>query len=110
MTAPAGDPQITTDPQITKRDVARVAKLSRLEVKPGELDAFTAQLRGILAYVNLLDEVNTDGVEPMAHAIELTDVLRGDVPTPMLPREAALANAPETDGEFFLVPQILGGD
>ena len=98
------------EPQITRRDVARVAKLSRLEVKPGELAAFTSQLRAILGYVNLLGEVDTAGVEPMAHAIELRDVLREDEPTPMLPREAALANAPATDGEFFLVPQILGGD
>ena len=104
MPDPAADPPITTD------DVAHVAKLSRLEVKPGELEAFTAHLRGILGYVNLLGEVETDGVEPMAHAIELRDVFRADVGTPMLPRGAALANAPETDGEFFLVPQILGGD
>ena len=52
----------------------------------------------------------TDDVEPMAHAIDVRDVLRDDVVTPMLPRDAALANAPATDGEFFLVPQILGGD
>ena len=95
---------------VTADDVRRVARLSRLEVKPGELDAFTQQLRAIVGYVHLLDEVDTDGVEPMAHAIALKDVLRDDVTTPMLPRDAALANAPETDGEFFLVPQILGGD
>ncbi len=101
--------QPAVNPQISRDDVARAARLSRLEVKPGELDAFTAQLRAILGYVHLLDEVDTADVEPMAHAIELRDVLREDVPTPMLPREAALSNAPATDGEFFLVPQILGG-
>ena len=102
-------PEPAANPQITRRDVARVAKLSRLEVPPEQLREFTAQLRAILGYVNLLDEVDTAGVEPMAHAIEVRDVLREDVPTPMLPREAALANAPAADAEFFLVPQILGG-
>jgi len=109
MSEPAAAPSIARK-SISRKDVARVAKLSRLEMKPGELDAFTAQLRAILGYVHLLDEVNTDGVEPMAHAIDVRDVLREDVPTPMLPRDAALANAPATDGDFFLVPQILGGE
>ncbi|MFH5802592.1 Asp-tRNA(Asn)/Glu-tRNA(Gln) amidotransferase subunit GatC [Alienimonas sp. DA493] len=98
------------NPQITRKEVARVAKLSRLALKPNELNAFTAQLRAILGYVHLLDEVDTADVEPMAHAIDVRDVLREDVPTPMLPREAALANAPASDGECFLVPQILGGE
>ena len=103
------DPTPAAD-DVTREDILRVARLSRLEVKPGEVEAFTRQMRAILGYVHLLDEVDTDGVEPMAHAIHLTDVLRDDAGTPMLPREAALANAPQTDGEFFLVPQILGGD
>ena len=109
---PADDPAPPSprDAPISRDDVLRVAKLSRLAIKPGELDAFTGSLRAILSYVNLLGEVDVSGVEPMAHAIELTDVLREDVATSMLPREAALANAPATDGEFFLVPQILGGD
>ena len=103
-------PQPRDEPQITREDVVRVAKLSRLALKPAEVKAFTAQLKAIVGYVNLLDEVDTEGVEPMAHAIEVRDVLREDVPTPMLPREAALANAPATDGDYFLVPQILGGE
>ena len=97
-------------PEVTREDVLRVARLSRLHIESGKVEAFTQQMRAILGYVNLLGEVDTDGVEPMAHAIALKDVLRDDVPTPMLPREAALANAPATDGQFFLVPQILGGD
>ena len=95
---------------ITREDVAKVAHLSRLTLSRADLDAFTTQLRSILDYVNLLEEVDVEGVEPMAHAVELRDVLREDVVTSMLPREAALANAPQTDGEFFLVPRILGGE
>ena len=114
--APAADPpespgpSSAAQPAVTREDVLRVARLSRLAIEPGKVDAFTQQLRAILGYVNLLDEVDTAGVEPMAHAIALRDVLREDVATPMLPRGTALANAPATDGEFFLVPQILGGD
>ena len=108
--ASAAPASAAVDGGITREEVARVAHLSRLTLSKQELRDFTPQLAGILRYVALLDEVETDGVEPMAHAIELRDVLREDAVTPMLPRTAALANAPETDGEFFLVPQILGGD
>ena len=107
MPAPADNAAAAT---VTTEDVLRVARLSRLAIEPGKLEAFTQQLRAVVGYVHLLGEVDTAGVEPMAHAIALRDVLREDVGTPMLPREAALANAPQTDGEFFLVPQILGGD
>jgi aspartyl-tRNA(Asn)/glutamyl-tRNA(Gln) amidotransferase subunit C len=55
----------------------------------------------------MLNEVDTDDVEPMAHAVEVTNVLREDAVRESLPREAALANAPKTDGECFLVPPIL---
>jgi aspartyl-tRNA(Asn)/glutamyl-tRNA(Gln) amidotransferase subunit C len=66
-----------------------------------------AQLARILDYVEMLNEVDTDDVEPMAHAVEVTNVLREDAVRESLPREAALANAPKTDGECFLVPPIL---
>jgi aspartyl-tRNA(Asn)/glutamyl-tRNA(Gln) amidotransferase subunit C len=54
--------------------------------------------------------VNVEGVEPMAHAAPLHNVLRDDVAEPGLPRDAALRNAPETDGPFFKVPKVIGGD
>lgn len=89
--------------------VEKVAHLARLKLSDAEINRLTAQLGSILKYVDQLDEVDTAGVEPMAHAIEVTNVLRSDVPRPSLPREQALANAPLTDGECFLVPQILEG-
>ena len=94
-------------PQLTREEVAKVAHLSRLTLSPAELVEMTTQLAAVLNYVALLDEVDTDGVEPMAHAMERTNVLRPDEPTPMLSREHALANAPDTDGRYFTVPQIL---
>lgn len=92
---------------LTREEVAKVALLARLRLSEEELDRMTSQLGSILGYVERLAEVDTEGVEPMAHAVERTNVFREDVETPMLPREAALANAPKTDGQYFLVPQIL---
>ncbi|MFQ5734536.1 MAG: Asp-tRNA(Asn)/Glu-tRNA(Gln) amidotransferase subunit GatC [Planctomycetaceae bacterium] len=88
-------------------DVAKVAQLSRLKLSPAERERMTSQLARVLEYVSILNEVDTEGVELMAHAVEVTDVLRDDVVRESLPRKAALANAPQTDGEYFLVPAIL---
>ena len=92
---------------LTRDEVARVALLARLRLSDDELDRMTRQLGSILGYVERLGEVDTEGVEPMAHAVERTNVFRDDIETPMLPRDAALANAPKTDGQYFLVPQII---
>ena len=94
---------------LTREEVEKVAVLARLKLSDAELDMFTAQLGKVLEYVAILNEVNTDDVEPMAHAVEMKNVFRDDLPTPSLSREQALANAPKTDGKFFLVPQILEG-
>lgn len=93
---------------IQLEDVKKVALLSRLELNEQELQTMTSQMAAILDYVEQLQELDTDGVEPMAHAIEMRNVFRDDVPTPSLPREQSLANAPDQDGEFFRVPAILG--
>jgi aspartyl-tRNA(Asn)/glutamyl-tRNA(Gln) amidotransferase subunit C len=95
--------------RLTRDEVAKVALLGRLKLSADELDQMTVQLSRVLEYVEILNEVDTDHVEPMAHAIELLDVFREDVPRASLTREEALANAPKTDGRGFLVPQILEG-
>lgn len=68
----------------------------------------TQQLGKVLEYMELLNEVNTDQVEPLAHAVELTNVFREDNVAPSLDRELALANAPHRDAECYLVPAVLG--
>jgi aspartyl-tRNA(Asn)/glutamyl-tRNA(Gln) amidotransferase subunit C len=93
--------------RLTRDDVRKVAVLARLKLRDDELDRFTAQLGQVLEYVGLLQELDTDEVEPMAHAVEVTNVWREDALAPSLPRDAALANAPGTDGRYFLVPPIL---
>ena len=92
---------------LTKDAVKKVALLSRLKLSDAELDLFTTQLCEILGYVELLNELNTDNVQPMAHVADIANVLREDELQQSLPRDAALSNAPKTDGKYFVVPQIL---
>jgi aspartyl-tRNA(Asn)/glutamyl-tRNA(Gln) amidotransferase subunit C len=88
-------------------EVAKVALLARLRVSPEELETFTSQLSSIVDYVALLQALDTTGVEPLAHGIEMRNVFRDDVRGPALPREQALANAPQRDRVAFLVPAVL---
>ncbi len=93
---------------LTREDVEKVALLARLRFTPAELDQLTNQLSHIVGYVEQLGELDTQGVAPMAHAVEVTNVFRDDLVTPSLPREQALANAPHHDDACFLVPAVLG--
>ena len=88
-------------------DVRWVAHLARLELSADELATMTGQLSAIVDYVAQLQQVNTDGVEPMAHAVEVHNVFREDEVRPSLPVEAALANAPDRQGDFYSVPAVL---
>ena len=92
---------------LTRAEVEKIALLSRLLLSEDELQRMTTQLGGILGYMDLLSEVDTKGVEPMAHARDLTNVFRDDVDRPSLNREQALANAPHRDEEYYLVPAVL---
>lgn len=93
--------------KLTREDIAKVAHLARLKLSDQELDTFTSQLGQVLGYVDVLNELDTEDVEPMVHAIEVDNVFRKDEVRPSLSREAALQNAPLTDGKYYLVPQIL---
>jgi len=95
--------------KITRKDVEGVALLARLELGESEIVKFTDQLNAILEYVDMLDKVNTDGVEPTAHVLPLKNVMRADKATPSLPRELALANAPEQEDGYFKVPKVMEG-
>ena len=94
-------------PRITREDVLRVASLARLKLTEGELETYAGQLGRVLEYVTMLEQVDARGVEPLSHAAELANVLREDAPRDSLPRASAIANAPRTDGKFFLVPQVI---
>jgi aspartyl-tRNA(Asn)/glutamyl-tRNA(Gln) amidotransferase subunit C len=92
---------------LSNADVAKVALLARLRVSPDELEMFTGQLNSIVDYVAQLQELDTTGVEPLAHGIEVRNVFRDDVRGEALPREQALANAPKRNPVSFLVPAVL---
>lgn len=92
---------------LSRDEVAKVALLARLRLAPEELDTFTGQLNSIVDFVAQLQELDTSTVEPLAHGVEMRNVFRGDVRGPSLPRESALANAPERNDENFLVPAVL---
>ncbi|MEZ6129480.1 MAG: Asp-tRNA(Asn)/Glu-tRNA(Gln) amidotransferase subunit GatC [Planctomycetaceae bacterium] len=92
---------------MNSEEVSKVASLARLSLSEDELVTYGEQLTKILSYVDVLNEVDVEGVEPMPHAIDLRNVFREDQRQPSLNRTAALANAPKTDGSYFQVPQIL---
>jgi aspartyl-tRNA(Asn)/glutamyl-tRNA(Gln) amidotransferase subunit C len=92
---------------ITLDEVRWIAHLARLALTDAELDIMARQLSGILDYVQQLQQVNTDGVEPMAHPLPLQNVFRSDDPAPSLPVDEALANAPKRVGAFYGVPAVF---
>jgi aspartyl-tRNA(Asn)/glutamyl-tRNA(Gln) amidotransferase subunit C len=93
---------------ISRADIEKVALLARLQLTDDELSKMTTELAQIVGYVDQLGEVDTDRIEPMAHAIELTNVFRDDAVTESLPRDEALSNAPQHDDRGYLVPAVLG--
>lgn len=93
---------------ISRDEVQKVSLLARLLLSEDELDRMTAQMGQILQYMDLLAEVDTSQVQPMAHPLDVSDVFREDLAQPSLPREAALANAPHHDDECYRVPAVLG--
>jgi aspartyl-tRNA(Asn)/glutamyl-tRNA(Gln) amidotransferase subunit C len=97
-------------PSLTRADVEHVAYLARLGLTDDELTRLEGQLNHILDQYEKLAELDTDDIPPTAQTIELANILRDDVAMPSLPAEAVLANAPERQGDFFVVPAILGGD
>ncbi len=93
---------------ITRDDVEKVALLARLELSEAEVESLTSELGQIVGYVDQLAEVDTENVEPMAHAIEVHNVFADDLVQTSLPRDEALANAPSHNGKAYLVPPVLG--
>jgi len=91
---------------ITVKDVEHVAKLARLELSEDEKEKFTKQLGDILKYVEQMNEVDTTGVEPMAHAFDVVNVMREDKVIMEQTKEELMANAPEEENGFFRVPKI----
>lgn len=95
---------------LSRDDVAHVAHLARLGLTDDELGRLEGQLNDILDQYAKLAELPTDHIAPTAQTIELENILRDDVATPSMPVADVLANAAATEGDFIVVPAILGGD
>ena len=93
---------------LSAEEVRKVADLARLELSAADVEIMARQLSAIVEYVNQLQQVNTDGIEPLAHALDLHDVFRDDVPAPSLSEDEALANAPARKGDYYSVPAVFG--
>ncbi len=92
---------------LSREDVLHVAELARLSLGPEEVELFTRQLNDILAYVEKLQELDTSGVEPLAHVIPVFNAFREDEVREGLPLEEALGNAPAREEGNFLVPRVI---
>lgn len=88
-------------------DVSRIARLARIEISPAEAEQTRSQLNNILAFVEQLQAVKTEGIEPMAHAVDVVQRLREDRVTEADRRDAFQAIAPETEAGLYLVPKVI---
>lgn len=89
---------------IDRDQVLHVARLARLRLDDDEIERMPAELSKILEHVETMNELDLEGVEPTSHVVDLTNVLREDVPRPGLDRETALAQAPDAADDGFRVP------
>ena len=96
--------------RIGPSDVAHVAALARLALSSDEVASMTHDLEQILDHVATLEDLDTEGIPPTAHSLELATPMRPDRPEPPLDPEVALANAPEREATAFLVPKMLEGE
>jgi aspartyl-tRNA(Asn)/glutamyl-tRNA(Gln) amidotransferase subunit C len=88
--------------------VRHIGTLGRIRLSDEEVAQFGKQLADILGYIEKLNELDTENVEPMAHAVDMRNVLADDALGQGLSPQAALANAPQRDGDFFKVPKVIG--
>ncbi|MDX2479949.1 MAG: Asp-tRNA(Asn)/Glu-tRNA(Gln) amidotransferase subunit GatC [Desulfuromusa sp.] len=93
--------------RISQKDVEHVARLARLTLEPEDLKIMTSQMDAILGYVEKLNELDTAEIEPMAHAVPMSNAFREDVIQPVIGIERALQNAPAAVAGCFKVPKII---
>lgn len=92
---------------VTRKDVEYIASLAKLKFEENELESFTHQLNDILAYIEKLNELDTENVLPLSHPVENNNVFRDDELKPSISTEDALKNAPNKTVDFFRVPKVI---
>jgi aspartyl-tRNA(Asn)/glutamyl-tRNA(Gln) amidotransferase subunit C len=93
--------------KIARQEVEHVAVLARLALDESELDQLTGQMNSILEYVDKLDELDTEGIIPTAHAVPVENAFREDIVRPSIGNDRALKNAPDVANNCFRVPKII---
>lgn len=93
--------------KITETDIQHVANLSRLKIRPDESARILSQLNDILTYIENLNSIDTENIEPTTYALPMQNVFRADKVKPSLERELALSNAPLKEDGYFKVPRVL---
>ncbi len=92
---------------LSKDQVKQIARLARLKLTPDEIERFTRELTVIVDYFEQLQGIDTEGIEPRNQFITVENVFREDKVRPSLPRDMALCNAPDSDGEYSRVPRVI---
>lgn len=92
-----------------KINIDQVAQLARLNLKPAERDKLSKDLQDILAYVDQLQELNTEAIPPTTHVLPIENVFRKDRAKSSEIRESVLKHAPKYEGKFFKVPKVIEG-
>ena len=93
--------------RVNRQEVQRVALLARLDLSEAETDELVAHFDKVLAYMDKLNELDTDGIEPLAHAVEMETPLRDDRVTSQADADTLLHNAPQRQANFLRVPKII---
>lgn len=93
---------------ISREEVRHIAKLARLEFTEAEEETLAEDMSHILDYMDMLNELDTSEIEPMTHVLDLVHVVRTDSVKKRISQKDALKNAPDTDGEYFRVPKVIG--
>ena len=92
---------------LSKEEIEHIAMLARLSLTEEEKELFGAQLSNILDYMEKLNEIDTEHIEPTSHVLSLSNIMREDAPGDSISREDALSNAPDRTDKFYRVPKII---
>lgn len=94
--------------KIDDHTIDKIAKLARLQIHPVERDGLRKDMNRILEFMDKLNEVDTDNVEPLIYMTDETNITRADIISKEITREQALQNAPKQDGKYFRVAKVIG--
>lgn len=95
---------------VSKKDVEHIAQLARLKIDQSELEKYTKDLNQILNYVEKLNELDTENIEPLSYPVEKSNVFREDKMKESISTKEALKNAPDKDEQYFKVPKVINND